>query len=387
MGTSNLTPLSTSGRIHSIDILRGLIMVLMAIDHVRVYSGIPAWGTTADIFFTRWITHFCAPGFAFFAGCSAFLYLKKTGSKSALQKFLLTRGILLVLLELTLIRFAWTFNLNYGSFTLAGVIWMLGWCMVLLSFFVGLKPSTVAIIGFIIMAGQQVFHYVPNLFPASVRDNVSTIWNFFYPAATEPHGPITILYVLLPWLGVMMCGYGFGLILLKQPTERKKICLWIGLSAIAIFLVAASIAANGEDKDKSVPFIFRLLNQNKYPPSQLYLLMTLGPLITLVSIVESAKSGLSKIFALFGSVPMFYYIMHIFVIHISALAVNYFRLGNIHGEWYDHAPYAEVPEQRRWMLSTLYLVFLCDVIILYAICKSYSKYKKSHPKVWWLRYL
>src|SRR4051812_37606282 len=152
-------------RIASIDVVRGLAMVLMAIDHVRVYSGVPAGGPEAGIFFTRWVTHFCAPAFVFFAGTSAFLYGRKEGNLKALSQYLLTRGFLLVILELTLIRFSWSFNFNYSEFILAGVIWMIGWCMVLLSFMVRLRPATIGLSGVAIVFGQQLFAYVPMIFP------------------------------------------------------------------------------------------------------------------------------------------------------------------------------------------------------------------------------
>jgi len=166
-------------RLSSVDLLRGLVMVLMAIDHVRVYSGLPAGGPTAGIFFTRWITHFCAPAFVFFAGASAFLYGKKINNKLSLAKFLASRGLLLVLLELTLIRFTWTFNFDYSSFVLAGVIWMLGCCMVLLALFVRLSAPAIGIIGLLIIAFQQLFHYVPEIFPASIRSSFGKFWEFF----------------------------------------------------------------------------------------------------------------------------------------------------------------------------------------------------------------
>jgi uncharacterized membrane protein len=203
-------------RYHSVDLLRGAIMVIMAIDHVRVYSGIPANSTDPAIFFTRWITHFCVSGFVFFAGTSAFLYGEKLNDKRALSRFLITRGIFLVILELTLLRFCWTFNLNFGQFMLAGVIWMLGWCMVLLAVAIWLPFRSIWIIGLLIIAGEQVF----GLVPVSVH-----WWNFFYPIDYDGIKWISILYVLLPWLGVMMAGYGFGRILQMEAARRRKICL------------------------------------------------------------------------------------------------------------------------------------------------------------------
>src|SRR5215813_6879799 len=149
------------GRISSLDVMRGLVMLLMAIDHVRVYSGIPAGGPSPGVFFTRWVTHFCAPAFVFFAGASAFLYERKVGDKRALARYLVTRGFLLVALELTVIRFSWTFNFDYAHFVLAGVIWMLGWCMVLLAVLVLLPARVVGIIGLVIIVSHNLLDYYP----------------------------------------------------------------------------------------------------------------------------------------------------------------------------------------------------------------------------------
>jgi uncharacterized membrane protein len=376
-------------RIRSVDILRGAIMVLMAIDHVRVYSGIPAGGADPGIFFTRWVTHFCAPGFVFFAGVSAFLYGPKINNKNTLSRFLLSRGILLLLLELTLIRFCWTFNLDYALFTLAGVIWMLGCCMVLMALLVRLKPVTVGITGLLIIAAQQAFSYIPQILPQSFRESFGWFWEFIYPSGLQAARGITILYVLVPWIGVMAAGYGFGLILLKEAAVRRKICLWIGLSAIVLFFVVGSIIILRKPSDEnSMPFILQLLNQKKYPASQLFLLMTIGPLIALTPFAEKVKGWLADMLAIFGKVPMFYYLLHIPLIHLNALIVNILRTGNAHGEWYASAPYVYFPEdQNRWGLGLLYLVFIINVALLYFICRWYAKYKAANPGKRWLKYL
>ena len=209
-------------RVRSIDILRGAIMILMAVDHVRVYSGIPAGGPEPGIFFTRWITHFCAPGFAFFAGTSIYLYAQKLNAINKVSRFLVVRGLLLVLLEETFIRFCWCFNLNYNEFFLAGVIWMLGWCMVIMALLVRLKPGAVGVIGLLIIIAQQAFKYIPLLLPASAQEPFSKAWNFIYPTSVENNEGIFILYVLVPWIGVMAAGYGFGLILNLNETKRKR---------------------------------------------------------------------------------------------------------------------------------------------------------------------
>jgi uncharacterized membrane protein len=379
-------PVQQRGRIRSVDVLRGAIVVLMAIDHVRVYSGLPAGGPQPGIFFTRWITHFCAPGFVFFAGTGAFLYGLKLNNKKALSGFLFSRGLLLVFLELTLIRYFWTFNFDYARFTLAGVIWMLGWCMVIMAALVQLKPKTVGIIGIVIILIQQVFAKVPLLIPSSFRQQFGWFWEFIYSSGLDGMPGISILYVIVPWIGVMAAGYGFGLILIKEEKIRNKICWWIGISAIVLFIILGSILAL-RNNNAEMPFLFRLLNQQKYPPSQLYLLMTLGPLIALIPFAEKAKGWLSNVLSMFGRVPMFYYLLHIPLIHLLALLVNFIHTGSAHQEFYDTSPYTQMPEDYHWSLGLLYLIFFIVEVILFFLCSAYGDYKAKHPEKKWLRYI
>ena len=384
----SIDKVTTRTRIRSVDIVRGAVIVLMAIDHVRVYSGLPPGGADPGIFFTRWITHFCAPAFVFLAGTSAFLYGTKLESKNTLARFLLTRGLILVILELTLIRFFWTFNLNFDQFVLAGVIWMLGWCMIFMSALIYLRAAIVGTIGIFIIAFQEVFSLLPKLIPQEAHKKLGYFWEFIYPSGLESWPGITILYVLVPWLGVMAAGYGFGRILLLPHVRRRRVCLWLGLSAIVIFLVVESVfILSGPSNPDDPPFIYQLLNQRKYPASQSYLLMTLGPTILTIALVENARGWLARILETFGKVPMFYYLMHILIIHLSALLVSLVRQGKIFSEWYANAPYSFVPEQYRWSLGLLYLVFLGDVILLYFLCRWYAHYKFTHPQQKWLKFL
>jgi len=379
--------LAPVARWQSIDLLRGAIVVLMAIDHVRVYSGVPAGGISPDIFFTRWITNFCAPGFAFFTGAGAYLYGHKINNKRRLAGYLLTRGLLLVLLELTLIRFCWTFHVEYGKFLLAGVIWMLGWCMVLMAALIWLRPCIVGGIGLFIIFGQQLFHTLPHVL--GLQGTAGRWWEFIYPyAELAPPFGMAVLYVLVPWIGVMVAGYGFGPILQMSPAKRRKICWWIGFSAIIIFLVVGSILLMRQPAQPDAPpFILRLLRQNKYPASPLFLLMTLGPLIALVPYAEKVKGWFAQVLITFGRVPLFYYLLHIPLIHLSALLVTFIREGTVFPAWYASAPFTSVPEDHRWGLGLLYLVFVLDVIILYFLCRWYARYKFTHPEQKWLKYI
>jgi uncharacterized membrane protein len=381
-------PASRTGRIDAVDLLRGVVMVLMAIDHVRVYSGVPAGGPAPGVFFTRWVTHFCAPAFVFFAGTGAFLHGRKLGDPAALARYLITRGLLLVVLELTLIRSSWTFAVGgYADFTLAGVIWMLGWCMVLLAALVSLSPRTVGLLGIGIILLQQLLFLVPRALPEPARGAFGLFWEFVYPAGLDSFAGVAVLYVLVPWIGVMAAGYGFGPVLLRDAEDRRRFCLRAGLGATTLFvLVAGALALFGPTPDGAPPVWLRVLNQNKYPASQLFLLMTLGPTLALLPLAERAHGWLAGVFVTFGRVPMFYYLLHIPLIHASALLVGLIREGAVHPEWYATAPFASVPEESRWSLGLLYLVFAIDVAILYPLCRWYARLKARSGSRW-LRYV
>jgi uncharacterized membrane protein len=287
-----------------------------------------------------------------------------------------------------MIRFFWTFNFNFGTFTLAGVIWMLGWCMVILAAFVRLKPGTIGIIGLVIIFGQQIFHVIPKIFPASVSKPVGWFWNFLYPADLPGMPGIAILYVLIPWIGVMMAGYGFGQILTFDASLRRKICLRLGIAAILTYLIiGALLIIFGPAYEGKLNPLFRLLNQQKYPASQLFLLMTLGPLIALLPLAERSSGWLASVLQTIGRVPMFYYLLHILLIHVSALVTNLIVSGTTHQDWYGSAPFVEVDEGQRWSLGLLYFVYCIDLIILYLACSWYGKFKFNHPEIKWLKYI
>jgi uncharacterized membrane protein len=224
--------------------------------------------------------------------------------------------------------------------------------------------------------------FVPALLPATL----DSYWEFIYSSGNEGPGFMTILYVIVPWIGVMMAGYGFGMILQKDESTRRKWLIRIGLTATIVFIVVGSVMALIA-QHPDVPFLFELLNQRKYPASQLYLLMTLGPSILLMAFIERVKDGFSKAIIIFGKVPFFYYLLHIPLIHLTALVVNIIRTGQTHQEWYNSAPYVWFEPEQHWSLGLLYLVFVIDVAILYFACKWYESYKFRHPEIKWLKFI
>jgi uncharacterized membrane protein len=384
--TGSTPAIPGSKRFVSVDLLRGIVMVLMAIDHVRVYSGIPAGGTDYGIFFTRWVTNFCAPAFVFLAGTGIFLYASSSRTRKVVVRYLLLRGFLLVLLELTVIRFSWTFNLDYAHFTLAGIIWMLGWCMIGMAALTAFPPIVAGIIGIAIVAGQSLFAAVPGLLPPSAQQSFGYFWEFIYPSGLPWPRGVVILYVVVPWIGVMAMGYGIGPLFRMDPARRRRICLWIGGSAITLYLLIGSILAMHQPAAR-LPFLLRLLSQRKYPASPLFLLMTLGPLMAALPWAEQARGRLVRILLVFGRVPLFFYLLHIPTIHIGCMMINYFRTGHTGSSWYATAPDVWMPPEQRWPLYLLYIEWTCDIIFLYFLCRWYARYKNAHPEKRWLKFL
>jgi len=386
---ASTTPVTSTSRVASIDLIRGAVMVLMAIDHVRVYSGLPAGGPTAGIFFTRWITHFVAPAFIFLAGTSAFFYGRKHND---LPRFLFVRGVWLVLLELTVIRVAWTFNFDFGNYLLAGVIWVIGWCMILMSALVRLRPRTVGIIGVAIIALHNAV-----MMPLIARTpGLAELWKVLYvgffngPVAGTP---LIVLYSIIPWIGVMAAGYWFATALSLEPARRNAICLRLGLGATALFLVLRGFNIYGDPRPWSatppMPALLSFLNTTKYPASLLFLLMTLGPTIAIIPLLDRARGRVAQWVTVFGRVPFFYYVLHIPLIHALALVVSLIRLGSVSPWLFTNHPMANppAPEGYTWSLGLLYLVWAVAILLLYFPCRWYASLKARRTDLQWLKYI
>jgi uncharacterized membrane protein len=394
-----VTPASGS-RIASIDVIRGAVMVLMAIDHVRVYSGLPAGGPTPGIFFTRWITHFCAPAFIFLAGTSIFFYARRHTDTS---RFLVLRGLWLIFLELTVLRVAWTFNFDFLHYEMAGVIWVIGCCMILMAVLIKLPVAVTGAIGVVIIAGHNLIDSrLWQIVEQLNASKLSGLWKILYvgfyagPVQFTPNGPnLIVLYSIIPWIGVMAAGYAFGKILLLDPARRKGLCLTIGLGAIALFLVLRGFNIYGDprpwhisvqrpDGSPGMPALLSLLNCTKYPASLDFLLMTLGPIIALMPLLESARGTAARVISLFGRVPFFYYILHIPFIHAAALIVSKIRLGFVSPWLFTNHPMGnpEPPDGYIWSLALLYLVWAITIVILYFPCRWFARIKATSTASW-----
>ncbi len=383
-----------SPRIASIDLIRGAVMILMAIDHVRVYSGLPPGGPAFGIFFTRWITHFCAPAFLFFAGTSAFFYGRK---HAGLPRFLLLRGAWLIFLELTFLRFAWTFNFDFAQYEMAGVIWVIGWSMIFLAALTRLPVAAVGAIGLVIIGGHNLLDSM--LFVERGDDLSGGLWRILYvgfyagPIRFGADGPnLIVLYSIVPWIGVIAAGYAFGRILTLDPGRRNRLCLRIGLGAVALFLVLRAFNVYGDpfpwNATSQMPAVLAFLSTNKYPASLLFLLMTLGPSIAFIPFLERARGAVARWITVFGRVPFFYYMLHIPLIHILALLVSLIRTGDISPWLFANHPMGNPPppDGYAWNLAVLYLVFAATIVILYFPCRWFAGLKTKR-KDWWLSYL
>jgi len=403
-------PGTLTGRLISLDIIRGVVMVLMAIDHVRVFSGVPAGGPTPGIFFTRWITNFCAPAFIFLAGTAAYLHGRKLGNRRALARFLAVRGVWLVILELTVLRLAWTFNFDWAHYNLAGVIWVIGWCFVLLAPMVFLPTRAVAAIGIAIIALHNLADYIH---VTGVSDGPATwLAQVLYFGGPIPGGDdggrLFVLYSIIPWIGVMAAGYALGAVMTLDAPRRRRICLRIGIAATLLFVVLRAYDGYGDPRKwhaprpaatasatapsgtatgatqatvnapRRPPAALRFIATTKYPASLLFLLMTLGPTILLIPLVEGARGRLARTLALFGRVPLFFYMVHIPLIHLLAVVVSLLTTGAVEPWLLGNHPagIGPAPADYVWSLGRLYLVWLVALGILYVVCRWYAGVKQ-----------
>lgn len=380
-------PVSAAARVAAIDLIRGAVMILMAIDHVRVYSGLPAGGPTAGIFLTRWITHFVAPAFIFLAGTSAFFYGRK---HSDLSRFLFSRGVLLILLELTVIRVAWTFNFDFANYLLAGVIWVIGWCMIIMAPMVRMRPANVGLTGLaIILLHNAVMGPLIRLLP------LGEFWKVLYlgPFDGPLNGtPLIVLYSIIPWIGVMAAGYGFGTILAMDSAPRNRWCLRIGVGAVALFLLLRGTNVYGDPRPWTatppMPAWISFLNTTKYPASLSFLLMTLGPAVALIPLLDRARGRLAEWVSVFGRVPFFYYLLHIPLIHALAWIVAKIRTPEESWWLFTNHPMGNppAPDGYAWSLGLLYLVWAIAVVLLYVPSRWYADLKARRQSRW-LKYL
>ena len=379
-------------RLESVDLLRGVIMIIMALDHTRDFFGVPGSPTnlaTASValFFTRWITHFCAPVFFLLTGTGAWLSLRKR-TRPELSWFLFTRGLWLIFLDLVLFRcLALQFNFDYHT-TVINVLWALGWAMIVLSVLVHLRPSLVTAFGVVMIATHNLLD--------SISSN-NPIWSILHSPNiifSSPGHIVLLAYPLIPWVGVTAAGYGLGQIYSWELARRRSFLLRLGISLTIGFVLLRALNIYGDPSHwatQRTPIYTALsfLNTTKYPPSLLFLLMALGPALLILCGVDGRTPRILNPALIIGKVPMFYFLVHFVIIHLLAVVVCFTRYGHIH--WMFESPdIANFPitQPPGWglILPLVYLIWAFVVIAMYPLCRWYSavKQRSSNP---WLSYL
>jgi len=369
-------------------------MVIMALDHVREWFSNAKFNptdltqATPALFLTRWVTHFCAPSFIFLAGAAAYLSMARGKSRKELSVFLLTRGLWLVVLELTLVQWLWTFNFDYHDSMGASVIWALGWSMVALSGLVFLPLPVITGFGVSLI----LLH---NLFDA-VRPESFGAWGWFWmvlhqPGILEPLPGIhfVVLYPLGPWIGVMAAGYGFGQLLVLEPERRRLFLRWLGVGLILAFLILRAFNHYGDrrpwsSQSNGLLTALSFLNCAKYPPSLLFLLMTLGPAILFLSWVERPLNAAGRWLVTFGRVPFFYYLLHLFLIHALAVLFAAIKHGTV-AFLFQTSPTdfpANPPTGYGYGLPVVYLVWIAVILILAPACRWFANLKARRRDPW-----
>ena len=386
-------------RLETIDLMRGLVMVLMTLDHTRDFFSDVSFSptdlskTSAGLFLTRWITHLCAPTFIFLTGVSAFLSTHRRHlNNRQLAGYLASRGLWLVVLELTLVRFGWLFNWNYHAL-FGQVIWVLGWSMVGLSGLIFLPGRAIAGFALITIVGH-------NLLDAFHPDNwgdFSGWWIILHaPGRIEltPGYNFYLSYPIIPWLGVMAAGYSFGPVFLESASSRKAVLFKVAMRLALLFLLIRLTNVYGDPKPwlpQQDPLftVFAILNCEKYPPSLSYLLMTFSIMMLLLALFEGDNRFLIKeSLLIFGRVPLFFYLIHLPLIHGSAMALTYYRGLPIDWLLGRQNDFPEIPApEYGYNLATVYIVWLVMIVILYPLCSIFARYKFNHPENRWLSYL
>ena len=376
-------------------------MILMALDHVRMYFALGTWyaeptnlaTTTPLLFLTRWVTHFCAPVFVFLAGTSADLYGQRRGNIKETAGFLLTRGVWLIFAEFFIVNFAWTFDITY-SFRILQVIWAIGVGMVTLSALVFLPKWLILEAGILLVFGHNSLDSI-HVEGSSVQDILWYVLHQPHTVFVNPTHLINFVYPVLPWIGLMAIGYVFGTLYQRDlpPDQRRRWLFMIGAGAVLLFLLLRAFNLYGEPHpwQSQGSFAFTLmsfLNTTKYPFSLYFLLMAMGPALILLAAMEPFGNRLPRPVIVFGKVPFFFYIVHLYLIHALAMLWLVYE-GH---DWHQYILSARgitsgVLRNVGLNLGAVYIIWLLVVAALYPLCRWYQWYRESHPSRWWLSYL
>jgi uncharacterized membrane protein len=390
-------------RLQSVDALRGAIMVLMAIDHIRDYvhrgamqfSPTDLARTTASIFLTRWITHFCAPVFFLTAGIGAYLWMSRGHhSKSELSRFLFTRGLWLIFVELTVLRVVMFSEVHYrGTLVILLILWAIGVSMIALAALCHLPTRVLAAVSVLILA----LHNTLDKIPATRFGRLAPLWDVLHQQALFTMSGINFVtgYPVLPWIAVLSAGFSLGTIYTWQPARRQRFLLRLGVFLTAAFVLLRALNFYGDPSPwshQSTPLFTALsfLNVTKYPPSLLFLCMTLGPALIILSRLEQLQFSETNPLIVFGRVPFFYYAAHLALAHLSVIAINFLHYGRASFLWMAPPSMGSdanlFPPNYGYPLWAVYADWLILLAVLYPACLWFSRLKQRRHD-WWLSYL
>lgn len=372
-------------RVSALDALRGLIMVIMALDHVRDYFHAAALEfqpddlsrTTAVIFFTRWVTHFCAPVFMMSAGMAAYLRLQKSGSLANLSGYLWRRGLFLVILEPTAVRLVFNFNLIEGPVVLT-ILWALGWSMIALSLLIRIPIRWLAPLSI----GAIALHNLADSVSAASFGGYAWVWNFLHQVGLFKVGPVPVVigYPIIPWIFVMALGFCLGPILLKEPAQRERWLLRAGMAATIGFVLLRWLNVYGDPRPWSGTLL-SFLRVNKYPPSLDFLLMTLGPALILLALFYRMQIRETNPIAIIGRVPLFYFFGHVIMLHLLAMVVAQFVYGRflfLFAPLPFGNPASNYPPHYGYSLGASYAAWIAVVLLMYPLCVWYDRFKRRN---------
>src|SRR5262245_22812082 len=390
-----------SSRLAAIDALRGLVMIIMALDHVRdffhrdalLFSPTDLTRTTPFLFFTRWITHFCLPVFMFAAGMGAFLYGQRT-TRGQLSRFLLTRGLWFIMLELTVMQFAYNFRFSFRFLILLLILWIFGICMVAMAALVYLPLPWLGVLSVAII----VLHNCLDGINARQFGSAAWIWNFLHLPGVIPMAGkmVLVTYTLLPWIGVMGAGYCFAQVFLLEPQVRQRIMSRLGLAMTGAFFVIRAINRYADPipwiHQKSAVFtVLSFLNCTKYPGSLDFILMTLGPALLVLAYFDRRTFRPANPLIVFGRVPMFYFILHFYLIHVLVVVAAFLRYGSRAAAFVFNpvpsmgGPASLFPADFGHSLWVVYGVWILTLVLLYPACRWFAGVKATR-RSWWLSY-
>lgn len=388
-------------RVQSVDALRGLIMIIMALDHDRDFIHAAAQSfspedltrTSAVLFLTQWVTHICAPVFMFTAGIGAYLWLRRGGrTKKDLARFLVTRGVWLLVLEVTVVHFAMTFNVSMDVLVLE-VIWALGWCMILLAGLAYLPTWALATVS----AALILLHNLANGVDPTAFGRFSWVWMWLHqpgPLVTSPH-IVILAYPIIPWVAVMSAGFCFGRVLELDQMVRRKLMIRAGIALSLGFVALRWLNFYGDPvpwSPQRTPLftVLSFLRTTKYPPSLAFLLMTMGPALLLLAWFDGRRFRPGNPFVVFGRVPLFFFVAHLFLLHGIAVLLMFARYGNASFLFTTlpalGGPRAAFPTDLGSSLAVVYLIWVGALAILYPVCRWFGSVKQRRDD-WWLSYL